>query len=108
MKKLSFKNLSILGLVLMGVSAITTAMIPSKSNTTAGAPGNGRAVESSNGGGITVVKTAAGPRSYTVTGAAFNPDDNLSATSADDAGTNTNGGTGRDTGFGTTATSLDV
>jgi Ca2+-binding RTX toxin-like protein len=107
MKKVSFKNLSVVGLVLMGASALTAAMIPSKATKAAGDEGNGRVVESSNGGGDTVVLTDEGTRSYTVTGQAGNPNDNLSATSADNALTNTNGGTGNNTGFGTTATLVD-
>jgi hypothetical protein len=99
MKKLSFKNVSLVGLVLLGVSAITTAMIPSKPAVT-GEPGNGKVIDSTDGGGRTVIQTDAGPRSYTATNAA-NVFDGFSATGV---GSATNGPTGNATASSTTAT----
>lgn len=99
MKKISFRNFSLLGLALMGVSALTAAFIPSKADTSKDrTPGNGKQVNSTAGGGVTVIFTATGGnRSYTQTGAG-----DLSATSANDDGTLTSQRSWS-TGGGTTA-----
>jgi hypothetical protein len=109
MGRILFKDISAVGLILMGVSAIMGAMIPSKKNTatTGNSIGNGRVVESSNGGGDTVILTMEGSRSYTATGGPFHPYDNLSATSANDLGSNTRN-CGCNTGFATTATAMEA
>ena len=107
MKKISFKNLSVLGLVLLGVSAITTAMIPSKTDAkNTQNPENGFSRLSSNGGGETVTE-GVGLRSWTQTGPAGNNADLLSATSQDDDGTFTGAQVGNDTEGGTTATAQE-
>jgi hypothetical protein len=103
MKKLSFKNLSVLGLILMGVSAITAAMTPAKSDA---APsrfdGNGEEFESSAGGGVTVRFVDGGSRSWTQTEPVANINGNgFSATSANDNGTLTQSGVAVDTAGGT-------
>lgn len=99
MKKLSFKNLSVLGLVLMGVSAITTAMIPSKSNTNVAVreDGDGEGFPSSVLGEETVRFVEGGQRSYTITDANNNNGDGFSATSQNDLGTYTFSNVAEDT-----------
>lgn len=96
MKKISLKNFSFLGMALVGVSAITTAFIPSKSKADASArlAPDGVEVDSSLGGlanGSTVTAQVGGDRSWTQTGPSFVDDDFLSATSEDEfAATDTN------------------
>lgn len=110
MKKLSLKNFSILGLVLIGASALTTAMIPSNTDADnlTGPPGNGFGQPSSLAGaanGETVTQVASGVRSWTQTGPAGVANDGLSATSEDvleDTATNQLG-VGNQTSGGTTA-----
>lgn len=86
MKIKSFENFSLLGLVLIGVSSLAAVAFSSK--TGAGkdrVPNNGRAINSTAGGGVTVIFTAiGGNRSYTRTGSPCDERDGLSATSADD------------------------
>ena len=76
MKKLSFKNFSLLGLILMGASAITAAIVPSNEKSpNALADNNGTAIDSSGGGNTeTVIFRQGGARSWTVTD--LNPADN--------------------------------
>lgn len=105
MKKLSFKNFSVLGLVLMGVSALTAAMIPSKGEANNQAKADAAAAGVSfisSGGAESTVRAGAGLRSYTATG---NPADNFDLASAtsvvnDDNGTVTQE-LGNQTGQGT-------
>lgn len=82
-------------LVLIAVSAITAAMIPSQKEVVLSTnwPINGVGVASSLGGlpdGSTVTAQIGGERSWTETGLSYVADDYLSATSKDDAGTLTN------------------
>lgn len=51
MKKLSVQKLSLLGLVLMGASAVTAAILPSQNKSTAVYEHPGTLVESNNGAG---------------------------------------------------------
>jgi hypothetical protein len=93
MEKISLKNFSFLGLTLMGVSAITAAMTPSKEKSETAVrdriPNNGHAVQSTVGGvqsplvPVTVSSQVGGNRSYTATGLPGDQDDGLSATSDD-------------------------
>jgi len=75
-------KISLLGLILVSISAITAAMVTSKNRVQRGLiPGNGKQVISTAGGGPTVIFTATGGnRSYTQTYV-------CSGTSANDDGT---------------------
>lgn len=83
MKKISLRNVSFVGLFLMGASAVTAAIMPSKADDKDNAFAGGSLVVSSSGdGGLTVV-SGLGAYSHTQTGAPRNAGDGLSATSAD-------------------------
>lgn len=106
-------KISPIQLVIVAVSAITAAMIPSKSQVTSVSCLDGVEVDSSLNGqanGSTVTAQLGGDRSWTETGPFCVDDDFLSATSNDDTGTNTNEiwvdncGAHHATAFGTTAT----
>ncbi|QEH42205.1 hypothetical protein [Chitinophaga sp. XS-30] len=52
MKKQSFRKLSIIGLILMGASAVTAAFIPSKEQKEANTRSGGQLLPSTSGGGV--------------------------------------------------------
>ncbi|WP_343305159.1 hypothetical protein AAHN97_26860 [Chitinophaga niabensis] len=92
-KNFSLKELSFLGLTLMGVSALTAAMIPLKAKSgpvhQGRIPNNGHAVQSTINGRVTasvpstVSSQVGGNRSWTLTGECGNEEDEASATSRD-------------------------
>ncbi|WP_343305156.1 hypothetical protein AAHN97_26845 [Chitinophaga niabensis] len=93
MENSSFRNYSLLGLALMGVSALTAAMIPSKAKSEAASqgrlPNNGHSVQSTVNNRqtasvpSTVSSQVGGNRSWTTTGLPGDEFDEDSATSQD-------------------------
>ncbi|PWV51929.1 hypothetical protein [Chitinophaga sp. S165] len=88
MKKLSFKNFSIVTMCLMGVSAVAAAVVPSakEDDENQAFAQQGITVLSSSGDGGQTAIAGPGTASYTQTGAAAQ---GFSATSADNNLTNT-------------------